>query len=158
MKEEYISILKDSLNKKNNILKQILDLSKEQTVIINEEETDWDAFAKNTEDKGALIDEITKLDEGFEIIYEKVKEELSGNKEKYSKQISEMKILIKSITERSAEIQSIETRNKQRIEAQFAKSKKTIKQAKMGTKAAMEYYEKMNKINNVSPQMMDKKS
>ena len=69
-----------------------------------------------------------------------------------------MKLLIKSVTEKRTEIQSIEARNKQRIEAQFAKTKQTIKQAKMSTKAAMEYYDKMSKINTINPQMMDKKS
>lgn len=158
MSKEYVKILEDSLVKKDKLLEEILRLSEEQKEIIKEKEIEWEKFNDNVEAKGKLVDEINEMDEGFEKVYERVKEEFNTNKEEYSDSIKRMKELIKSITEKSADIESLERRNKAQIEASFARTKQTIRQSKVGGKAAMEYYQKMNKINTVNPQMMDKKS
>ena len=52
----------------------------------------------------------------------------------------------------------MEMRNKQIIEKKFSETRKMIKQNKVGTQAAAEYYKKVNKLNTVDPQLMDKKS
>ena len=69
-----------------------------------------------------------------------------------------MQKLIKEITDKSAKLSAEELRNKNLIEKKFREERNNIKQSKMGTKAALNYYQKMNKINVVDPQLMDKKS
>jgi len=103
------------------------------------------------------VEDLVKLDEGFDTLYARIKEELSVNKAAYKDVIVRMQGLIQEVTDKSTELQTLEHRNKSLIEQRFAESKKAIKQSKMGSKAAMEYYQRMNNLKNVDPQLMDKK-
>ncbi len=154
--DNYLMVLKDSLIKKDNILTDLISKSEKQADIVKADQVDWDEFTKIVDEKGELIDEIMKLDDGFENLYARIKEGLEGNKELYKDIISEIKTLIKSVTEKSANLQAIEYRNKSIIESAFANTRKEIKQSKLGQKAAADYYNKMNKINTIDPQMLDK--
>lgn len=154
--DNYLNVLKDSLIKKESILITLIDQSEKQADIVKAEQVNWDEFTKIIDEKGKLIDEIMKLDEGFENLYARIKEGLEGNKELYKDIISEIKTLIKSVTEKSANLQAIEYRNKSIIESAFANTRKEIKQSKLGRKVAADYYNKMNKINTIDPQMLDK--
>lgn len=157
MANEYIQMLADSMVKKSEILSELIEKTNIQKEVVSVPEVDWDVFDKIVEDKGNLIDELSKMDDGFEVLYERVKEELSVNKAAYKTEIAAMQTLIKEVTEKSTELQAMEHRNKALIEQRFAESKKAIKQSKMGSKAAMEYYQRMNNLKNVDPHLMDKK-
>lgn len=157
MANEYIQMLAESMVKKSEILSELIDKTNIQKEVVSAPEVDWDDFDKIVEDKGNLIDELSKMDDGFEVLYERVKEELSVNKVAYKTEIAAMQTLIKEVTEKSTELQAMEHRNKALIEQRFAESKKAIKQSKMGSKAAMEYYQRMNNLKNIDPHMMDKK-
>ena len=154
--DNYLNVLKDSLIKKESILATLIDKSEKQADIVKADQVNWDEFTKIVDEKGELIDEIMKLDDGFENLYARIKEGLEGKKELYKDIISEIKTLIKSVTEKSANLQAIEYRNKSIIESAFANTRKEIKQSKLGQKAAADYYNKMNKINTIDPQMLDK--
>ena len=100
--------------------------------------------------------EILKLDEGFESLFNRVKENLANNEDAYKDIIGEIQALVKSVTEKGAKLEATEYRNKAAIEAAFANTRKEIRQSKLGQKAAADYYNKMNKINTIDPQMLDK--
>ena len=154
--DNYLNVLKDSLIKKERILTDLIKKSEKQAEIVKAEQVEWDEFTKIVDEKGELIDEIIKLDDGFETLYARIKEGLEENKEKYKPIIADIQTLVKSVTEKSADLQAIEYRNKTIIEAAFANTRKEIKQSKLGRKAAADYYNKMNKINTIDPQMLDK--
>ena len=154
--DNYLNVLKDSLIKKEKILSDLIGKSEKQADVVKEDNINWDEFTKIVDEKGELIDEIMKLDDGFETLYARIKEGIEDNKELYKDTINEIKDLIKSVTEKSANLQAIEYRNKTIIEAAFANTRKEIKQSKLGQKAAANYYYKMNKINTIDPQLMDK--
>ncbi len=154
--ENYLNMLKDSLIKKERILIDLQAKSDEQAEVIKASEVNWDDFTRLVEEKGELVEKLLKLDEGFETLYERIKEILPNNKEKYKDNIQEIQILIKSVTEKSAKLEATEYRNKAAIEVAFANTRKEIRQSKLGQKAAADYYNKMNKINNIDPQMLDK--
>ena len=154
--ENYLNVLKDSLIKKDKYLSKLIEMSEKQAEIVKSEQVDWDGFTNLVDKKGELIDEIMKLDEGFEMLFNRIKEGLEENKDKYKEIILEIKELVKSVTEKSADLQAIEYRNKTIIEKAFASTRKEIKQSKLGQKAAADYYNKMNKINTIDPQLMDK--
>ena len=80
--DEYISLLKDSLRKKERILIELQDKSDKQAEIVKEENIDWDSFIAVVDEKGVLIEELTKLDDGFGSIYERIKENLQNDKER----------------------------------------------------------------------------
>lgn len=154
--DNYLSLLKDSLKKKEMILIDLLDLSQKQADIVKTESVDWDEFNKIVDDKAEKIDRLMELDEGFESLFSNIKVQLSGNESKYSNEIKILKELIKSVTEKSASLQALEMRNKALIEGTFSKTRNEIKQSKLGQKAAINYYNRMNQINTVDPQLMDK--
>lgn len=157
MANEYMQMLAESLVKKSEILSELIAKTNTQKEVVSAPEVDWDAFDKIVEDKGNLVEELVKLDDGFEALYERIRAELAVNKAAYKDEIAKMQTLIKDVTDKSTELQAMEHRNKALIEQRFAESKKAIKQSKMGSKAAMEYYQRMNNLKNVDPQLMDKK-
>lgn len=157
MANEYMQMLAESLVKKSEILSELITKTNTQKEVVSAPEVDWDAFDAIVEDKGNLVEELVKLDDGFDALYARIKEELTANKAAYKNEIVKMQALIQEVTDKSTELQAMEHRNKALIEQRFAESKKAIKQSKMGSKAAMEYYQRMNNLKNVDPQLMDKK-
>lgn len=150
MAEQYITILEDSLKRKKEVLDEIIKKNEEQKKILEAEGFDIEAFDKNTDEKGGLIDKLNLLDSGFEKIYEHVKEELAENKEKYAEQIKNMQELIREITERSVSIQAAEQRNRKQVEAKFREEREKIQLGKSSMKVARQYYNNMNKISGGS--------
>ena len=88
--DNYLKVLKDSLIKKENILSELIKKSEKQAEIVKAEPIDWDEFTRVVDEKGELIDEIMKLDEGFDSIYTRIKDGLEKDKEIYKDIISEI--------------------------------------------------------------------
>ena len=145
----YIQVLIQSLHQKVEALDSIIEKNQEQYEILSAEEADMDAFEKNIDEKSQYIDKIVFLDDGFEEIYTRVKEELDGNRAAYTEEIQKMKDLISMITERSMKIQVQEQRNKELAGMQFSKARKKIRQVKAGNKAATQYYKNMQQFFSV---------
>lgn len=154
--ENYLQIMTDSLIKKKDILTKLVALNDEQENIINKPEFDETAFNKNVDDKAELIEQLIKLDEGFNSVFERVKEQLNENKNAYSAQIKNMQGLIREVTELSANVEAKEGRNKVLVESRFAAMRREISNARRSTQMANTYYKNMNKL-NYEPQFMDKK-
>lgn len=154
--ENYLQIMTDSLIKKKDILTKLVALNDEQENIINKPEFDEAAFNKNVDDKAELIEQLIKLDEGFNSVFERVKEQLNENKNAYSAQIKTMQGLIREVTELSANVEAKEGRNKVLVESRFAAMRREISNARRSTQMANTYYKNMNKL-NYEPQFMDKK-
>jgi len=69
---------------------------------------------------------VVHLDEGFEIMYEKLARELEGNRERYAAQIRELQKKVSRVTELSVTVQAQEARNKKLIESYFARERAGI--------------------------------
>ena len=108
----YLQILRDSLEQKLKLLIAIEVKSLEQAEILKSPEVDLAAVDVNMDEKAELIDKVLLLDEGFESIYAKIREQLTLNKEQYKDEIKEIKSMIEKVTEKSTSIQAIEARNK----------------------------------------------
>ena len=156
-KRSYISILKDTLEKKVLILNQLLEVTLLQEQCISDDLINTDEFEQTFEMKEAIIENINKLDEGFELIYDHVKEELSDNQIQYKEEILHLQELIRQITEKSTEIQAIEMRNKSKVEAFFLQRKKMIKGFKVNSKRASSYYKNMADQHHGESYFYDKK-
>lgn len=158
MEKQYVQMMLESLQKKEQVLDGLLQQSEAQKEVLSAKEVDWDLFDQITVAKGELIEKLLKLDEGFETLFERIKEPLTEEKETYKTEIGFMQATIRSLTEKSAELESLEQRNKRSVETRMTESRQAIKQSKMGSQAAMQYYQRMNRINTIDPQLMDKKS
>ncbi|MCI9539632.1 MAG: flagellar protein FlgN [Lachnospiraceae bacterium] len=154
---DYIQVLTDSLRKKISLLDTISQINGEQKQLAAEKRMDLELFEETVKRKSDCIDELNKLDDGFQLVYDRVKPELQGNSEKYKAEIRVLKQLISEITEKSMAVQAEEERNKQAVAAHFATYKKEIRQVKASRSATTNYYKSMNKLQNVEPVFMDKK-
>lgn len=110
--ENQLTILSESLDKKLEVLQKIREYNKRQEEIFSAEEVDMSLFDDAVEEKQRLIDEVVHLDEGFEIMYEKLARELEGNRERYAAQIRELQKKVSRVTELSVTVQAQEARNK----------------------------------------------
>ena len=153
----YITILIQSLEKKIRVLDKIIESNKDQKEILSQEEMDTDRFEANLDEKGRLIDELNLLDDGFQEIYNRVKDELGDNRELYKEEIKRMQKLISDITERSVTIRAEEERNRAVAAKQFDNMRDNIQVAKRSRQAANVYYSNMSRVNTVDAQFMDKR-
>lgn len=156
MTTNYLQIMIDSLKKKKDILIKIVSLNEKQNEILSKEELNQDAFENNMHEKGECIDELEKLDEGFQSVFDRIKEELSSNKQLYFNEIAAMKKLIKEVTELGAKIEVQEARNKVKVEAMFRRERQEHKEAKRSASMAKSYYQNMSRVSD-EPQFMDTK-
>jgi len=157
MAEAYIQILIESLEKKNNVLDQIIELNKRQIEIVTTQPFDMIAYDKSMDEKGELIEELERLDTGFVTTYERIKDKVQAEPEKYRQKVLVLQDLIREATEKGAKIEVQEKRNKSAMELAMRTKRQEIKQMKISTSAASKYYKSMSKINDVDPQLMDRK-
>lgn len=152
----YLKILDESLDKKLALLKEIEDLSLSQSVMI-EDGAAFEDIDANMDDKAVLIDRINKLDEGFQAMYDNIKENLEAQKEEYEDEIELIKKKISEVMSCSTQIQAIEARNKAAMEQRFAKAHKDIRSRTVHASQVQDYYKVANRLNAITPQFMDKK-
>ena len=158
MNEQYVSVLVESLEKKIRVLDEIHQICQKQSEVIANEPVDFEEFDRCMDEKDNCIQELDKLDEGFEMLYDRVGQELKSNKSLYSEQIKRMQQAISEIMDKSTAIQALEERNKRAVEANFAKERMEIGKGKRSLNVAMNYYRNMRgSADTVEPQYMDKK-
>ena len=157
LNKSYLAIMEDSLVKKADILRQLQLLWMEQSDILDDENMMPDEFEANVDKKAGLIEKLSELDEGFDMLFERVKAELDSNREQYKEQIHHMQELIREITDRSVQIQATEARNKEKAKKQFSGIRSKIREVKQSGKAVSTYYQNMMKMNTAEPQFWDSK-
>lgn len=157
MPEAYIDVMLQSLKKKEQILEQIISLDDLQKKQLENPECTADEFDATVEEKAGLIEQLEQLDDGFEKMYERMKGELQENRTAYADQIRKMQELIRSITDKSVQIQAQEARNKDLMVQKFARVKRQAKEIRSNNKATTEYYRSMSQVNYIDPQFMDNK-
>ena len=139
-----LSILSDTLDRKINVLHRIQKYNELQEQAFSSDYVDIDSFDRALEEKEILIQELMKLDQGFETLYERVKEQLALCRQEYKEQIRELQEKITVITELSNSVQVKEARNKKLVEKYFLKQRNNIKQGRQRAKAAYGYQQNMS--------------
>lgn len=155
--ENYLKVLEDSLRQKSEILDKIAEYSDRQGTLLKQDKLDLEEFDAYVDRKDELIQKLAKLDEGFEVLYDRIKEQLQGNKEKHANQIAVLQKLISQVTEKSVSIQTQENRNKAMLETHFKNMRQGMRQGVRNSKAAYDYYKSMSSAGSVLPQYMDQK-
>ena len=145
--EDYIQIMIESLKKKSELLDKLIRKNEAQHECIDGKEygdVDWDAFNLLVAEKQTAIDRIVKMDEGFQSLYDRVKEQLGEDKDKYADKIREIQQLITKITEQGIKISTGEERNRKIIEKVFGNRKNEIKRTRNSLKVANSYAQTMS--------------
>lgn len=154
--QNYLLVLEQSLSKKINIISELERLTQVQREIVTKEQFDEEAFNNNVEQKAAQINELERLDKGFQILYDNVKAQIEDNRQIYSAEIQVLQGMIKTIMDRSAALMVLENQNKEMVTKRFATLKKEARQVKKNRNLAANYYKSMNNISS-EPYFLDKK-
>ena len=150
-------ILVESLEKKSRILDEIIEENAAQERLFKQEELDMEALDASSDRMGELAEKLELLDEGFESVYDRIRQELIDNKSAYRTEIKRMQELIAVITEKVVTINAARMRNKLQAENRFRKSRQQIGKASSKMKVSQSYYNNMNQLNFVNPQFYDSK-
>lgn len=153
----YTHILIESLKKKEEALEEILKYTQSQETILMEKNFDEEVFDALIDKKQKCIEVINKLDEGFELTFERVKKELEENKEMFKNEILNLQQLIRQITDLSTQIQVLEKRNKIAFENKMKVRKENIKMARLSSKSVNEYYKNVANAHIGESIFLDKK-
>ncbi|MCR4611375.1 MAG: flagellar protein FliT [Lachnospiraceae bacterium] len=156
--QEYIKMMEESLVKKVELLKQLQGLNLEQKGILEDNESTPDELDENMDKKAGIIERIDKMDDGFQSLFDKVKDELNNNKEAYSGEIKHMQDLIKQIMDLSSDVQAKEMQNKELARKKFSYIRSHIRETKHSQKAVASYYSNMTQnLGYENSQFWDKK-
>ncbi len=157
MNQSGAQILLQSLEKKNALLDQMIRQNSVQENILKQDEFDMDAFDEAIDQQSAYVDELDRLDRGFEAVYDRLREDIVGNKDRYRDEILRMKEQIQQITDKIVTLNAGNMRNKMLAENQFKKKKHEIGNGVSKNRVATNYYNSMNNLHYVSPQFYDNK-
>jgi len=153
----YIEILKQSLTKKIELLDTIMALNVLQKDMLENPDLDPDELEENLNRKADLVEQLSKLDDGFSQIYDRVRTDLTENRGAYSEDIAQMKRDITAIMDKSTAIQSQEKRNQVLMQQKFTSVKKQIKEVKKSRQAVNSYYRNMMKMGTPGSTFLDDK-
>lgn len=140
----YISMMTDALKRKKSVLTILYEKTKEQEVLLKNEEMDVDGFEMLLEEKGTQIDELNKIDDGFDSLYRKLEKELMGHQELYREEIGVMKELITQVTEIGTKIQVLEKKNHERFQKYISGEREKVRAANKSHQTAMTYAQNMS--------------
>ena len=139
----YVRMMVDVLKRKEKILQQILEQTKEQEVILKQEDVDYDRFQELLDEKGRQIDELNQIDEGFDALFKKVEKEITVHKENYLTEIVTMQKLISAVSDLGLRIQALEAQNSERFKIYLASKRKQIHDYHVNSQTASRYYQNM---------------
>lgn len=145
-RDAYVSMMVDSLRKKQGILEYLLAKTREQEILLKDDEMDMDRFQAIIEEKGQKIDELGKIDEGFDALFRHVEREIKSNRMAYKDQIQTMQKLIQRVSELGIQIQALEQQNSGHFKVYLANQRKNIREKRMNNKTAADYYQNMANV------------
>ena len=157
MTENYLQILTESLEKKLDVLDRISEVNKRQFEVSTKRPFDMEAYDAVMVEKATLIEELNHLDEGFTSTYELVREEVQKEPEKYRQKVLRMQELVREAVDKGVSVEAQEKRNKASMDAALNTKRKEIRERKVSASAATKYYSAVSRLNNVDPQLMDRK-
>ena len=153
----YLELMKDSLVKKEKILAALLEFTKEQESLLGETDFDDDAFDDLITKKSCLIEEINKLDEGFDLIYKRIADKVKTEPALYKENIEKLQEFIRNLVDKGVEIETAERRNQIKFDMKVSKSKDKIKSYNLNSSAVTKYYRKMTENTGEGTYFLNKK-
>ncbi len=157
MDENYVQVLIDTITKKEETLRKILEITKRQELLSKQEVYSSDEMEATLNEKEIQIARINYLDEGFQSVYDRVRSEVRNNIEKYKQDVLTLQERIRTCTEIANEIQVLEERNRNRFSALFSKTRSEYSTSKTRANVAQNYFKTMNNSKVMDAYFVDKK-
>lgn len=155
---DYVVMLRESLEKKADVLRVLNIRNKEQEAILKDPNSTPDDLEKNMNMKSELIERIVMLDDGFEQLFNRVKAIIEADRDTYADEIRLMQELIKKVTALTADVEASEYRNKEYAKTRFANVKKEVREIKKSSDVVSSYYKHMmSPRTTADPAFLDKK-
>ena len=155
---DYVVMLRESLEKKADVLRVLNIRNKEQEAILKDPNSTPDDLEKNMNMKSELIERIVMLDDGFEQLFSRVKAIIEADRDTYADEIRLMQELIKKVTALTADVEASEYRNKEYAKTRFANVKKEVREIKKSSDVVSSYYKHMmSPRTTADPAFLDKK-
>ena len=139
----YVSMMADSLKKKEEILEFLYDRTAEQEEILKSDDPDLDRFQQTIDEKGDRITQLDQLDQGFDTLFRLVEKELQENRENYREEILEVQGRIRRVSELSMKLQALEHQNNERFKGYLSRKRQEIRQFSVNDRTAANYYQNM---------------
>lgn len=152
-----LSIMIDSLKRKEAVLEELFQLTREQNSILTQEPVDMDEFNGIIGRKDEQLHVLEQLDQGFEQLFQKIKEAITGKKELYQDQILQMQSLIRKISDKSVQIEAMEQANQREFQLFVSQKRNQIKNFKVSSKTVTNYYKSMGGLQEENSSHMDKR-
>ena len=94
----YVGMMVDTLRRKKEILTFLYKKTKEQELFLKDDEIDPEKFQATIDEKGAKIEELNEIDEGFDALFKYVEREIKANRYAYQEEILLMQKLIGEVS------------------------------------------------------------
>lgn len=157
-KKTYIQIIIESLNKKYKVLNELMQITSRQKAIIDADSFDEDLFMETISLKQEQIDKLSELDRGFELVYDRIREDLKTNSKEYQSEITSLKELVTKITDLNIKLQALEKSNKPKLESRLANKRQSIKKSRLSNQTVTNYYKTMSSGQEAQSYFYDKKN
>ncbi len=145
----YIGILIESLLEKLQVLDEVMACDREQMAIVRSEKPDLEALDRTIQRTGELAEKIERLNNGFESIYQKTRDELLNHKEEHRAEILRLQELVRQVTEKSVKVQTEQARNKNEVTGFLQGKRRELANRKKSVRAMNQYSNTMRKINRM---------
>lgn len=142
----YIHVLKDTLQKKRDVMRQIYEATVQQKQLLQSGKFKEDEFQKTLDLKEQLLSELEQLDVGFEKIYERVAVAIKYNKELYKEEIQKAQQHIQEIMDLSVSIHAMEEQNKLRFSVCMTERRKHLGTIRTNSRMVNNYYKSMPNV------------
>lgn len=145
MEEEkmYIGILTDTLRKEEQLLTELLELTREQSRIADGSVFDEAMLEDTMTRKDDLIGRLNELDEGFVSVYERVRRHVMEYRTEYEDALRQLQELVKQCTDLSVEIKVQEERNRSKFATSFAEKHREYGSQRTAASVATRYNQTM---------------
>lgn len=142
----YVTMMVDTLRQKEQILTSLYDKTREQEVLLKDEDMDADRFSQLIEEKGIMIERLNQMDEGFNALFKLVEDAISADRDKYKNEIQTMQKLISVVSELGIQIQALEKQNSGHFQIYLANQRKQVREFHQSSRTAANYYQNMANV------------
>lgn len=139
----YVNIMRESLERKQRYLTEILKLTNEQSAIATAEKFDEEQFSELVKKKDVLIDNLNEIDKGFSSVYDRVRIEIQRDPVAYRDELLAIQNLIRTCVDLGMQIEVVEERNRAVMEQVFSAKFQGVRQMKQSKTVANKYYKSM---------------
>lgn len=152
-----LQLLIEALEKKKNILEDILQKSKDQNDVASLENFDADRFDLLVDDKAELLQQMESIDDGFDAVYHRIKDEMLQKKDDFKTEIARMQQLIRETIDLGAQIHTTEVRTKEKLGVAIERSRQDLRRQKQSSQTVMDYYKANSQLNYTESYFIDQK-